>query len=489
MNRFSNAAKVGLLAIATIVAGFYAYRYISKSATGGDGYTVYVKLKDATGIAKHSQVKMAGIPVGNVDSIKLDDGMARIDIKMNPDVPLYEDSAVAKTSSSLLGEYFLALSQGTEGRRQLEDGDRIPTVIEATTTDQILKDVGEITKDIKKVTDSLAKSIGTEQGRDDIKLTLKNLQEATDTLNKTLKENRDTIRRILLNVEGVTTTGGPKVDKILSDVSAVTGELRKLTTGQKDPEDPKSAGEIRQIITKVNRASTSLESALANVDEVSGRLARGEGTLGRLTKDEKLIDEVEGVAEGIGEIVGGISRTQTIVGLRTDYQFLASTVKTYAELRLQPREDKYYMIQIVSDPRGLTRFEQIDVDSTNPNDPPHYREVRTITSNDIRFSVQFAQLFGPFTGRFGIMESTGGVGLDLRLFDNKFEVQQDLFGFGETLRPRWRVSLGYQFISRLYLLGGVDEILSPDRRDYFIGLNLRFNDEDLKAILPFAPTP
>ena len=113
------------------------------------------------------------------------------------------------------------------------------------------------------------------------------------------------------------------------------------------------------------------------------------------TKDEKLINEVEGAVENVGDFLGGISRLQTIVSRRTDYQFLASTVKSYVEVRLQPREDKYYLFEIVNDPKGLTRFEQIDVDTTNPNDPPHYREVRTVTSNSLRFSLQFAQSFGP----------------------------------------------------------------------------------------------
>ena len=53
--------------------------------------------------------------------------------------------------------------------------------------------------------------------------------------------------------------------------------------------------------------------------------------------------------------------------------------------------------------------------------------------------------------------------------------------------PRWRVSLGYNFLNRIWLLGGVDDILSASRRDYFVGGQLRFNDEDLKSILPFAP--
>jgi phospholipid/cholesterol/gamma-HCH transport system substrate-binding protein len=208
--------------------------------------------------------------------------------------------------------------------------------------------------------------------------------------------------------------------------------------------------------------------------------------LGRLSKDERLINEVEGIAEGIGDFVGGFSRLRTIVNLRTDYQFLTGTLKSFVEIRLQPREDKYYSFEVISDPRGYTTVEQVDVSTTNPNDPPHYREVRTVTKNDFRFSFQFAQRIGPFWGRFGIKESTGGVGLDTVLFNDRLELRQDLFGFGEAPLPRYRVFLGYEFLHRMWLLGGVDDILSNDRRDYFIGLQLRFDDQDMKSLLPFA---
>jgi len=486
MRRYSTAAKVGLFTVVTVVAGLLIYRFVTKSVVRGNGYTVYALFHDATGIATHSQVKMAGIPVGEISDIRLDHGMARIDIRMRSDIPLYDDATVSKVATSLLGEYFLAVAPGTEGKRQLEDGDRIKHVTEAATTDKILKDVSDIAADVKKVTASLAGSVGTQKGEKNLKDTLQNLADVTDALNKTVRENRDSIKHILNNVERITAKGEPKVTKILDNVQQTTKEVRELMAKGKDGR-PASAGQVQQIIEKVNRASSSLERAMANIDEVTGRVNRGQGTLGKLTKDEKLIDEVQGVAEGVGEFVGGLHRLQTIVGLRTDYQFLSSTVKSYVSLRLQTREDKYYLIQIVNDPRGLTSFQQIDVDTTNPNQPAHYREVRTVTSNSFRFTLQFAQRFGPFTGRFGIMESTGGVGLDTDLFDDRFELQQDLFGFGEVVLPRWRVSLGYEFVNRLWLLGGVDDILSTDRRDYFVGLQLRFNDEDLKTILPFAP--
>ena len=37
------------------------------------------------------------------------------------------------------------------------------------------------------------------------------------------------------------------------------------------------------------------------------------------------------------------------------------------------------------------------------------------------------------------------------------------------------------------MLAGVDEVFNSDRRDFFVGLQLRFNDQDLKSMLPFTP--
>jgi len=172
--------------------------------------------------------------------------------------------------------------------------------------------------------------------------------------------------------------------------------------------------------------------------------------------------------------------------MRSDYNFLANTLKNYVAIRLQPREDKYYEVELINDPRGLTTFKQEDVSTTNPNQPSNYRTVTTTTTDAFRFSLQFARRIGPFVGRFGLKESTGGVGLDVKLLRDRFEIISDVFGFGETVRPRFRLAMGYEFLTRFWLLGGVDHIFLADRRDYFLGLQLRFTDDDLKTILPFA---
>ena len=81
----------------------------------------------------------------------------------------------------------------------------------------------------------------------------------------------------------------------------------------------------------------------------------------------------------------------------------------------------------------------------------------------------------------------GNGGQNVLLFNGRFELSNDLFGFGEQVVPRFRTFLSYQFVNRLWLIGGVDNIFVPGLRDYFVGLQLRFTDDDLKTILPFAP--
>jgi phospholipid/cholesterol/gamma-HCH transport system substrate-binding protein len=484
MPGISQAAKVGAFTVLTAGAGFYIHDFVTHGAGSDEGYHLYALMDNASGVVKHSQVRIAGIPVGTIENVSLQGKQARVDIRMDPDVPLYVDGTVSKVSSSLLGEYTIVVAPGTEGRDRLKEGDQIRVFSEGASTDDILLEVREIARDLKQVSSSLANSLGTPQGEKDLKEILHNLAQATDALNQTVRENRGSIHSILTRVDAIAKRSEPEVERILENVRDTTKDVRAYVEKSNDPNVP--SGEVHQVIERVNRASVSMEKALADIEVVTDRLEKGEGTLGRLSKDERLINEVEGIAEGIGDFVGGFSRLRTIVNLRTDYQFLTGTLKSFVEIRLQPREDKYYSFEVISDPRGYTTVEQVDVSTTNPNDPPHYREVRTVTKNDFRFSFQFAQRMGPFWGRFGIKESTGGVGLDTVLFNDRLELRQDLFGFGEAPLPRYRVFLGYEFLHRMWLLGGVDDILSNDRRDYFIGLQLRFDDQDLKSLLPFA---
>jgi phospholipid/cholesterol/gamma-HCH transport system substrate-binding protein len=483
MEARSQAAKVGLFVLLTGAAAYGINRFVSPQVSGGEGYTVHAYIRDATGLATRSRVTIAGIPVGTLESIKLENGAARLDVKVRKDIVLYENATLGKKSASLLGESVVVLTTGEPPAPKLHDGDEIRTMPDDTSPAEIMNEVKQIADSVREVASQLAKSIGTEQGGQNIREILRNLAEATGALNQTIRENREALGDILHNVDQITRNANPEMAQILENVRIVTQDVKELmaANGHGEPD-----GRLRDTIDRLDEASKSLQSTLEHADSVAGRIDRGEGTIGKLTKDDALINEVQGVAEGVNDYVQNIVRLKTIVGLRSDYNFLANTIKTYVSLRLQPREDKYYELELINDPTGFTSFTDTQVDTTNPNEPSHYRTITTTTTEAFRFSLQFAKRFGPFTGRFGIKESTGGVGLDLHLLQDRFEIVNDLFGFSEEVQPRYRVFISYEFIKRLWLLGGVDYVFTPAQRDYFLGLQLRFDDNDLKTILPFA---
>jgi phospholipid/cholesterol/gamma-HCH transport system substrate-binding protein len=481
--KVSQAARIGLFVVITAGAGYLVFRTVNKSTGSGGGYVVHAYVKDASGLAKHSRVTIAGIPVGSIEDIRLEKGLARIDVRVNGDVKLHHSARLGIKSASLLGENVIILTEGV-GEPDKKEGDEIEVMPDSASVEDIKAQVSRIAALVEQVAQQLANSVGTEKVGENMRAILQNLADATEAVNLTIRENREVVKETLQNIDRITQRGGPELQQILVNVRLITEDVKQMMAAQGGKDG--QSGELRSTIERVNRAAKSLESALGHIDNVAGRVDRGEGTIGRLTKDEALINEVQGVAEGVNDYVDSLRRLQAVVGLRSDYNFLANTIKSYVELRLQPREDKYYLIELINDPRGLTTFTQTDVDTTNPNEPAHYRTVTTTTTSAFRFSLQFARRIGPFTGRFGIKESTGGIGLDTHLLSNRFEIVQDLFGFGEEIRPRYRLWLGYEFIRRLWIIGGADHIFLANRRDYFLGLQLRFTDEDLKTILPFA---
>src|SRR5262249_54864475 len=169
-----------------------------------------------------------------------------------------------------------------------KDGDQIDTMPNAKSVEDLKEQIGKIADLIQAVAQQLANSVGTDAGGQNMRAILQNLADATDAMNQTIRENRVLIHETLNNVNTITAHSQPQIDKILENVRVITEEVRVLVAQGQDPNA--RGGEIRDTITRLNNASKSLESALAHIDHISERVDKGEGTIGRLTKDETLIN-------------------------------------------------------------------------------------------------------------------------------------------------------------------------------------------------------
>ena len=183
---------------------------------------------------------------------------------------------------------------------------------------------------------------------------------------------------------------------------------------------------------------------------------------------------------------------QTIVGLRTEYNYLSGQFKNYLAVTLMPRPDKFYLIEIVDDPRGYRTKSQVSVDSSKDG---QYSSTTITTTEQLRLTFQFGKRLGPVAFRFGIKESTGGFGADFFLFDDRLMLSADVYDMRSNQYPRitGRASLAV-YKQMVYLVGGVDDVLNYYKTqgaaggffDLFWGMQLVFNDEDLKSLLMFG---
>lgn len=483
------SAKVGLMVALALVGTYVVYRFVDEQSSGADGYRLWAEFEEVQGLVPKSKVLIAGIQVGVIEDIRLHGGKARIDLRMDPKIQVHVDGNIGKRSASLLGGSLLVIDPGTVGDPVLKDGDRIPTAPKQPGMDDIMASVGATMESARRVAAQVERVFGSREGGDQMQRALTGLTEALEGINRTIQANEQSVGNTIANVEEMTRVAGPKIASILNNVDQVTEDVRTII-GENREKLTGAGGDVGETVSSIRRAAAELEEVLHDVHEVTDRTARGKGTLGRLTNDEKLADEVEGIAEGIGDIVGPISRLQTIVGLRSEYNFLANTFKSYLSLRIQPREDRYYLIQLINDPRGFTDFTQTTVRRSPPPDgePATFQETRLTTTDRFRFSLMFAKRIHFLTFRYGILESTGGVGMDLHFLRDRLEINADVFAFAEKQFPRFRTRVAYEIIGRLWLLGGIDDALNEASRDFFLGGMLKFNDEDLKSILPLVGT-
>jgi phospholipid/cholesterol/gamma-HCH transport system substrate-binding protein len=483
---------VGIL---VLVVGVISYKLIHSTSerTAAQGYQVWGLFRDASGVFEKSRVQTAGIAIGQIDARVLDpSGKARITIRIKPDITLYENAVVEKKSASLLGEYYLEIDPGSafaivhgEKRqmRVLKDGDQIKDVREPTAVGDILAEVGTLMPIMKDILEDVRK------------LTSGRITDIAENVNNLIETNSEVLERLLnrmdhiaASVEGVTTAEAGDVKESIKNVREITESIKSLI-GTTRGSVADTSGAVKGTIDRLQSTIASLDHTMKNMETISDRLEKGEGTVGHVLADDTIARNVEDITEDASTFVRGVTHLQTIVGLRTEYNFLSSTFKNYLSVQLVPRPDKFYLIELIDDPRGY-RTQSTTV--TNSSLTGINSATTVTTTEQLRFSLMIGKRRGPVAGRFGIKESTGGFGADLFLLDDRLSLSVDVFDMRVNQYPRVKPALyGAIWKRNLFLTLGADDVINTRRAragaggglDWFAGVQLVFNDEDLKSLL------
>jgi len=87
-------------------------------------YPLKASFTSVTGLKKDTTVEISGVPVGKVESIKLEDYQAIVTLLIDKDVQVQDDAIASIKTNGLLGEQFIQIAPGSS-ETNLKPGDTI----------------------------------------------------------------------------------------------------------------------------------------------------------------------------------------------------------------------------------------------------------------------------------------------------------------------------------------------------------------------------
>ncbi len=434
--------KVGLFAAAAIlVIAVFTFSVSDRHFSSGGSYKIHVVIDSAEGLSRKTPVEVAGIRVGAVDDLYLTkDGKAHATLKIERVVQLGLDAKAQVRTKGFLGETYVDLIPGNTVSGLIHEGGEV----KATNP---YVDLGQIAADVKEVTTSIKKMMA-DDGEGPVSRILKNMETFTQKLSEISVANQESVNQIVAN---------------LKDFSASLNDVMQ---------------DRRQ----------GLKDTMERLDRMTRNVEEGKGTVGRLLRDDDIAENINEAAKGLKETVGGVNRFQIEMGYHLEYLAGTRNFKNYVELAFKPRPDKFFLVEFVLD-RFPAPIETVtDTTITSGGTTTTVRRQDDVQERDkFLISVELAKTFYNFTVRGGIIESSGGLGLDYVIGPLAFQFSAFSLRTDSGQRPHVKAWGTVNLTPNFYLVSGADDFISKQQKlDWFVGAGLKFVDNDLKSLLGAA---
>ncbi len=406
-------------------------------------YPIYLEVTSAVGISKNTPVQIAGVDVGVVDSVTLAGNKARLKLNIRNDVVLPATTKANIKTTGILGDAYIDLYQAAPTTEVMPEKFVITDVTSYGDLNSLTGQMSLIADDVKAITSQMRKLMAGDDSSFD--RTMKNIEKITASLSR------------------LTTNNEQNIDVIIANLKALSQNLNTLVASNQG---------------SVNRS-------IYNIEDITSTVARGEGTVGKLIKDDETANKINDTLDSIQSMLGGMNRMQVDVGMHSEYLAGTGDFKNYVSLYLKPRPDKYFLVEVNSDPDPSfeTYIEETTVTSgTTTSTITTQKNSKKVDA--FRFSAQIAKKYRDFTIRGGLIESTGGVGLDYDRGPVGLSFSAFDFRSNANQRPHLKGLARAQLTHSFYLLAGVDDFINTNQDvAWFLGAGLTFTDDDIKSLL------
>jgi len=397
------------------------------------GYELSVLFPSATGLEKRAAVRLAGVKIGYVKDIRLDERKARVVMAIWPNYQVPRGSRASLASLGLVGERYIEIKPG-EAPDYMGPGETLEAGITAG-FDQLSEMAASLGDELKAVSRSF-REITNEESKQNLEGILKNLNAFSRDLSDFMAANKAELESGVQSVSRAARDFDAKMGGVSQSLAETIQAVKSIAVDNEDI--------IKSNLQKLDEVLTELQESIRLLRNSLDKIDKGEGTVGKLVQDPGLYNEARETLQKVKGTVEPLGQMRAAGNFRADY--LGETEKVRGVLSgnfyLTPRT--FLLGQVVDDPRH----------------------------DGFVYTAQAGMRFGALAPRAGIFESEFGAGVDLLTFKDRLVFSLDGFDFERDGGPRFRLAGQFALLKYLHLVLGVDDFGSDSRREVYFGLGL-----------------
>ena len=265
---------VGLFVVAGVLATIVILAVMTDAALFRGRYIINTTVPNASGIRKGDPVLMRGVNIGRILSFTILQQQVQMRLEIEGEYPVPKDSRVEIKASGLLGGMVADVIPGSSSQ-SVTWGDTLPGGTGVGLFDKMDALAGEADKVAKRVQGLLSDDMVK-----DMQGSARGTRESLESLQAILKEQRGELRAISASLK------------------RSSEGLEKVTTG---PELERTTKRIDELVGKLDGTAATFDSSAKSLDSILARMERGEGTLGKLSKDETLYKNAAEATENLNK--------------------------------------------------------------------------------------------------------------------------------------------------------------------------------------------